>query len=73
LVDVREFGASTSVPTHGDVSILTASPEQGEKAGTTHDDVITNPAGTAVLEVVVNHNGQTERFQGGIMHSSPDL
>ena len=34
---------------------------------------LTNPAGTAVLEVVVNHNGQTEMFQGGIMHSSPGL
>jgi hypothetical protein len=34
---------------------------------------LTNPAGTAVLEVVVNHNGQAEMFQGGIMHSSPGL
>jgi hypothetical protein len=73
LVDDRDFGASTSIPAHGGASILSASPEQGEKAVTTHDDVITNPAGTAVLEVVVNHNGQTERFQGSIMYSSPAL
>jgi hypothetical protein len=34
---------------------------------------LTNAARTAVLEGVVNHNGQTEMFQGGIMHSSPGL
>jgi choline dehydrogenase-like flavoprotein len=27
----------------------------------------TNPAGTAVSDVIVNHNGQTESFQGGIV------
>jgi hypothetical protein len=44
--------------------------------GASHAHVVkllTILAGTAVLEVVVNHNGQTETFQGGIMHSSPGL
>jgi choline dehydrogenase-like flavoprotein len=27
----------------------------------------TNPAGTAVTDVIVNHNGQTESYQGGIV------
>jgi choline dehydrogenase-like flavoprotein len=29
--------------------------------------LLTNPAGTAVSEVVVNHNGQTETYRGGIV------
>jgi choline dehydrogenase-like flavoprotein len=29
--------------------------------------LLTNPAGTAVLEVVVNHDGQTERYRSGIV------
>jgi choline dehydrogenase-like flavoprotein len=29
--------------------------------------LLTNPAGTAVLEVVVDHNGQTETYRGGIV------
>src|SRR5262249_52363455 len=29
--------------------------------------LLTNPAGTAVSEVLVNHNGQTETYKGGIV------
>jgi choline dehydrogenase-like flavoprotein len=32
--------------------------------------LLTNPAGTAVSEVVVDHNGQTETYRGGIVVAS---